>query len=1763
MKTTRSPCRNIILALCGVIQFFVLNAFGLQWHDEITGLNWTYRISDGVIIGDGSTRAIQPVWGGRLVVPSEIDGKPVKRIAAYAFSECQFTSAEIPNTVVAIDDYAFQNCTELEEIHLPKLESMGEKILYNCKSDLKIYSEGPFEKWPLWKKSTRDYGCKTVIYYGVSNPAAWGWEYTEQEEDEDYDFYQIKRFQYVGAVCADPKSSWVPGNAYPFDEPVGGVYMYPWDVKESAFYHTEGTLYEIRWAIWWTHQNGGVLEKNNFYPIVQKRYDALIGISPEPRTVFENRMAIELFPPHEDVELYYTIDGSDPVSNGVKYVQKFSIRGKTTVRAVGYYRGVLATKELVSHYGSGIVDAPVIMASQESFNFSKNRISISCATPNVEIHFTTDGTEPTALSPIYSVPFTIDETTTLKAVAIGHPDYIDSEVVTRQFTRTWLTVPTPVISPGDGGVFDTVKGIVSIGCDIDGVTIYFTTDGSKPSRASDVYCGQIEIDDDTTIQAFAVKDDYLDSPVVKATIYNRQPYAEKPVISLAGGGSSFVGSFGSVVMMSATDGATIHYTLDGTEPNEHSPVYSGPVSIVSTTIVRAYASKVGCRNSAVQTTTFKKQWAYGDSLNCPDIMFKSEGGDWVNDPNVSYDGKGSLRSPMNPQDGKEYSFSTEVLGACMVSFWWKSSCEKDEWDEFYYDHAEFWVDDVLVAELDGGEDEWKHVSYCMTDEGIHNLTWIYVKDGSGKVGEDCVWLDCFDVLTGSGSVLSPEISPKGVFEFVDYENVSVSIMCATPDAKIYYTVDGTDPGRNGIIYNGSFLVCVPVDSSKTIRAVAKRQGADDSVEVETLLVHRHHETPVQCVEVIFDSCCATIFVAGRRVEVGGVVGDLPTVSREGYTFLGWFTEADDGMAITPDVLVWSDVTFYAHWEKEEEQPRHVLVAFDLNGSEGTIESRSVLVGGKVGALPEVIWTGHVFMGWFTESLGGERITDEFVVGADMTCYAHWRIGGVGMFEGIEWNYVVSNEIAIITHGGTYSGDLLVPRVLNGYPVRGIDGYAFAKCDRVSSVIIRDNIESVGDSAFAECSMLSNVVVSSGPVKLGRCAFSRCGSLRCVRFDGGKPLCQSEDLFKGSSNVVCFVHCEEWGDPILDNWQGVKVVDRGSVKWFTTTKNDGSLRIDCIECYQNGNWCEYDGTLTIPNELQGRLVTEIGWEAFRWMPNLLGVTIPENVVAIGSDSFYECNALRYVDLPRSVAKLEGRTFAGCTALRSVVIPGGTKKVGGKVFEGCSRLEFVTIEDGVLDVGGFDSCAMKDIVLPSSVTNIGNRAFRGCRALELIEFSPNVIGIGDSAFESCGIHNVELPSKLKRIGPSAFAACPLECVLFPNGLKEIGERAFYLCSSLLSVRLDETHVETIGAEAFNECKSLESVTTPSSLRTCGYDIFNNCTSLQEVILNEGLESVSSHMFFSCLSLENVRLPNTVRGIGASAFARCSSLRTIHMPENVATVEQNAFDGCSSLQEISLPGVTYVGSSAFSGCALLRDVTLSENLEHISIRAFYGCKALTQVDIPSSVHELGTLTFGACDALSAVRFKGNAPKIYYNQTTSPFDASHSIICYVYLGTYGWSGNWKSNEIPPTWNAMPIMAIGQGMSVSIEINDVGETLEVGTEWMDLYPTFCKRYGFNLAEALMRKSGKVDVHGNPLYVWQDYVAGTDPTDVSSVFKAKITLVDGKPKVEWEPNLNENGAVREYKVFGKENLTDAAWQFPISDQCKFFKVEVSMPSSGQ
>ena len=75
-----------------------------------------------------------------------------------------------------------------------------------------------------------------------------------------------------------------------------------------------------------------------------------------------------------------------------------------------------------------------------------------------------------------------------------------------------------------------------------------------------------------------------------------------------------------------------------------------------------------------------------------------------------------------------------------------------------------------------------------------------------------------------------------------------------------------------------------------------------------------------------------------------------------------------------------------------------------------------------------------------------------------------------------------------------------------------------------------------------------------------------------------------------------------------------------------------------------------------------------------------------------------------------------------------------------------------------------------------------------------------------------------------------------------------------------------------------------------------------------------------------------------------------------------------------------------------------------------------------------------------------------------------------------------------------------------------------------------------------------------------DLVSGLSPTDQLSQLLAHISMTNNVPVVTWSPNLNTNGAVRVYKVWGKARIDDAdeAWAFPTNATHRFFKVTVEM-----
>jgi hypothetical protein len=116
------------------------------------------------------------------------------------------------------------------------------------------------------------------------------------------------------------------------------------------------------------------------------------------------------------------------------------------------------------------------------------------------------------------------------------------------------------------------------------------------------------------------------------------------------------------------------------------------------------------------------------------------------------------------------------------------------------------------------------------------------------------------------------------------------------------------------------------------------------------------------------------------------------------------------------------------------------------------------------------------------------------------------------------------------------------------------------------------------------------------------------------------------------------------------------------------------------------------------------------------------------------------------------------------------------------------------------------------------------------------------------------------------------------------------------------------------------------------------------------------------------------------------------------------------------------------------------------------------------------------------------------------------------------------------------------------------------GESAVDYKSRFEAKFGSDLVAAMSKPTDKKDSQGNDMYVWQDYVAGTDPTDTNSLFTATIKMVDGAPSVEWSPKLSAaEETKRKYTVYGKASLEPGEeWHSPTNALDRFFKVGVEM-----
>ena len=220
----------------------------------------------------------------------------------------------------------------------------------------------------------------------------------------------------------------------------------------------------------------------------------------------------------------------------------------------------------------------------------------------------------------------------------------------------------------------------------------------------------------------------------------------------------------------------------------------------------------------------------------------------------------------------------------------------------------------------------------------------------------------------------------------------------------------------------------------------------------------------------------------------------------------------------------------------------------------------------------------------------------------------------------------------------------------------------------------------------------------------------------------------------------------------------------------------------------------------------------------------------------------------------------------------------------------------------------STYLERVEIPDTITHIEKSAFANCRNLNSVFFEKNsrLEEIGDWAFSSCYMKEINLPDREFRVGEGAFDGAFSKDMILTEY-----ENAYYFGWNQnpyrLLVRAKDKFItsctihentEEILSDAFYSTE-ITTIAIPFKVTRIGESAFKNCDNLREVVLSEGLVKIGASAFCDC-AIETIVIPTTVLEIGNAAFYM--GLEEVTIPPTVRKMGYNAFGYCGTVSVYS---------------------------------------------------------------------------------------------------------------------------------------------------------------------------------------------------------------------------------------------------------------------
>ena len=579
--------------------------------------------------------------------------------------------------------------------------------------------------------------------------------------------------------------------------------------------------------------------------------------------VFTDSVVVSISCTDTAASIRYTTDSSEPTETSTLYEEAITLTATTTIKAKAFKANWNASETIEATYS--IVNDAYLTVTPTALTFNAttltNDITVSAAYINGPIVLTCDNTHFTLSNDTLTngnntVTVTFDGTEPATGIITITGDTLSAQV---SLTAT-VTLPTPTFTPASGASDTLIE--VAIACANASATIFYTTDGTTPDSNATLYTAPFELNTvgEHTVKAIAILSGWDNSEVATATYNVYQMTVETPVITPASGASD---TLIEVAIACATPDAAIYYTTDGTTPDATATLYTAPfeLNVPGTYTVNAIAMKTNWINSQIATATYTVTTPtppapiYNDTIiyttgfeASEDFTAPSNQSNFQNDDVVYY-------GPAAQQWGVYHgivSTSNVLSGAQDIQMRTYHSSTSPHLGHLGYTFTNFDLNDVtrvtfqakstnnfkvaVSYSIDGGSNYIAGDTIALTSTAA-NYTFVVSETGEyasvrlrftmanpetlPTSGNSQFIIDSVVVYGIPGIVHEiveiPVISPNSGFV---YDPTQVSITCATNDASIYYTTDGTEPTESSTLYTTPFTV----SSTTTVKAKAFKTG---------------------------------------------------------------------------------------------------------------------------------------------------------------------------------------------------------------------------------------------------------------------------------------------------------------------------------------------------------------------------------------------------------------------------------------------------------------------------------------------------------------------------------------------------------------------------------------------------------------------------------------------------------------------------------------------------------------------------------------------------------------------------------------------------------------------------------------------------------------------------------------------------------------------------------------------------------------------------